>query len=374
MLNSPSAQKGPLQSLSTGQKLLIGIAVAVAAILILGSLFQADTSNQLNVGLQTQPFTVLAILAFGGGILSFVSPCTLPVLTAYFAFAFQSGRKQIATNTISFMLGLATTFTLFGAVGFALGKVLLRNQQLLLLVGGGVVMVFGVMSLLGKGFGGVDTSSGSGAQPQSKTTWGSYVFGLSFAVGWSSCVGPILGTVLTLAAQTTSVWRGMMLLFIYTLGLGLPLLIVSTFFGRMSRKSLFWQLLKGKGWEWNTHVFVVALVWALAIWRILAAVVDYAFRNYDLFGGQAFTLGHDLALLAVTLLGAALWVFTSTEERRTTVHLHTTQLVSGALFVLIAVLMLNGTLATINSLVGPDLALWFVELEEKFIAIFNGGG
>ena len=54
---------------------------------------------------------------------------------------------------------------------------------------------------------------------------GSYLFGLTFAVGWSACVGPILGTMLTLAAQTSSVWRGMMLLFIYTLGLGLPLMI-----------------------------------------------------------------------------------------------------------------------------------------------------
>ena len=362
----------PLQSLSTGQKILVGILTAVALFLLIGTFNEPDTSNQLNVGLQTQPFFVLAILSFGGGILSFVSPCTLPVLTAYFAFAFQSGRSQIAANTLAFMLGLATTFTLFGAVGFAVGKVLLRNQQLLLLVGGSIVMIMGIMSLLGRGFGGVDTSgTGTGAQPKSQTLGGSYLFGLTFAIGWSSCVGPILGTVLTFAAASATVWNGMMLLFIYTLGLGLPLLIVSTFFGRMSRDSFFWKLLRGKGWDWDTHVFAVALIWALAIWRILVAVFEYAFRAYDIFGGQTFTLGHEIGLLVVCVLGAALWTFTSSEEKRVVVKLHSTQLISGALFIVIAILMLNGTLASINSLISPDLALWFVELEEKFIAIFG---
>lgn len=362
----------PIRTLSTGQKLLIGIGTAVLLFLIIGTLFQDSSTPEFAVGLQTQPFAVLALLAFGGGLLSFASPCTLPVLTAYFAFAFQSGRKQIATNTIAFMLGLATTFTLFGAVGFAVGQTLLRNQQLLILVGGGVVMVFGVLSLLGKGFGGVDTSGTGGVQPKSTTVKGSYIFGLSFAVGWTSCIGPILGTVLTLAAQTTSVWNGMMLLFIYTLGLGLPLLVVSTFFGRMSRQSLFWRFLRGKGWELDTHTLVVALVWALAIWRILVAALDYAFFNFSFFDGQTVTLGQEIGLLAVTLLGAGLWVFTSSEERRITVHLHSTQLISGALFILLAILMLNGTLTSINSLFGQyEFSEWFVLLEERFIQLFQ---
>ena len=371
MLKSISIPE-PIRALSLGQKLLIGVATAVLLFLIIGTFSQSNSTPEFAVGLQTQPFAVLALLAFGGGLLSFASPCTLPVLTAYFAFAFQSGRKQIASNTIAFMLGLATTFTLFGAVGFAVGKTLLRNQQLLILVGGAVVMTFGVLSLLGKGFGGVDASGTGGVQPQSTTLKGSYIFGLSFAVGWTSCIGPILGTVLTLAAQTTSVWNGMMLLFIYTLGLGLPLLVVSTFFGRMSRQSLFWRVLRGKGWEWDTHTFVVALVWALAIWRILVAVADYAFFNFEAFAGQTVTPGLQLGLLALTLVGAALWAFTSPEKRKVTVHLHSTQLISGALFVLLAVLMLNGTLTSINSVFGQyEFSEWFVILEERFISLFQ---
>ena len=234
-------------------------------------------------------------------------------------------------------------------------------------------MIMGVMSLLGRGFGGVDTSgTGTGAQPKSQTLGGSYLFGLTFAIGWSSCVGPILGTVLTFAAASATVWNGMMLLFIYTLGLGLPLLIVSTFFGRMSRDSFFWKLLRGKGWDWDTHVFAVALIWALAIWRILVAVFEYAFRAYDIFWWtRPLPLAMKLACWLSLFWERRYGRLPAVKKKRVVVKLHSTQLISGALFIVIAILMLNGTLASINSLISPDLALWFVELEEKFIAIFG---
>ena len=373
MSNSELKSSIPASSLSwrarlTGRNLFIGVGILVIAFLILGTFNQSTGAEpEFAVGLQTQPFLVLAFLSFAGGLLSFVSPCTLPVLTAYFAFAFRSGRSQIATNTLAFMLGLGTTFSLFGAVGFFLGQVLIRSQSLILLVGGSLVLAFGVMSLLGSGFTGIETKTTT----HETTLGGSYLFGLTFAVGWSSCVGPILGSVLTLAAQTTSVWNGMMLLFIYTLGLGLPLLIVSTLFGQMSRKSLFWRLLKGKGWDWDTHVFVVALVWALAGWRILVGVAEYAFRNFDLFAGQQLTTGHSIFILVGAILAAALWTFTSTGEKKTTVHLHTTQLLSGALFILMGIMMIEGQLAAFNNLIPPDLAEWLATQEERLISLFN---
>ncbi|MCA9959413.1 MAG: cytochrome c biogenesis protein CcdA [Anaerolineales bacterium] len=371
---SNSELKSPLPTAQdrtwlNGRNLFIGVGILVVVFLLLGTLFQSGTAsqNELTFGIQKQPFLVLAFLSFAGGLLSFVSPCTLPVLTAYFAFAFRSGRSQIATNTLAFMLGLGTTFSLFGAVGFFVGQVLLRSQTLILLIGGSLVIAFGVMSLLGKGFTGVQTT----AQTHEATLGGSYLFGLTFAVGWSSCVGPILGSVLTLAAQTSSVWRGMMLLFIYTLGLGLPLLIVSTLFGQMSRKSLFWRILKGKGWDWDTHVFVVAFVWALAVWQILVAVAEYAFRTFDMFAGQQFTAVHNIGILVVAILGAVLWTFTTPGDKKTTIHLHTTQLISGALFILMGVLMLQGQLALFNNLIPPELAEWLATVEEKLIGLFQ---
>jgi cytochrome c-type biogenesis protein len=353
----------PLRRLSNLQIVLVGLVILLVVFLILGSLSgQPAAPDEFSFGFETQSFVTLAVLAFAGGLLSFVSPCTLPVLTAYFAFAFQSDRSRIAANTLAFMLGLATTFSLLGAAGFLLGRVLLQNQQLILLVGGAAILIFGVMSLLGRGFSSMAVASAAEQTP-SPGMGGSYLFGLTFAVGWSACVGPILGAMLTLAAQTTSVGRGIMLLFIYTLGLGLPLMLVSTFFGRMSRQSLFWRILRGKGWDWDTHVFVVALIWTLAIWRIVAAAVEYAFRHVALFGGQSFTAVHEYGILVILLLGAALWVLTGSQERRTTVRLHSTQLISGGLFILLGLMMLESQMGLINGL----LVQWSAEVDETML-------
>ena len=226
MLESESSSRG----LSVGKIIVLGTVVLVVIFLIVGTINQTSAPPPtFAFGLQTQPFLVLSVLAFGGGLLSFLSPCTLPILPAYFAFAFQSGRKQIALNTLAFLLGLATMFSLLGAGASAIGSVLRDSQGMIMLIGGALILVFGVMSLLGSGFTGFKQEEES---PRSATLGGSFAFGLTFAVGWSSCVGPILGTVLTMAATTGSVLRGSMLLFIYALGLGLPLLLVSTLFGR----------------------------------------------------------------------------------------------------------------------------------------------
>jgi cytochrome c-type biogenesis protein len=375
----------PLRRLSNVQVVLAGVGILLVVFLILGTLFSQPASpDDFFFGFETQSFATLAVLAFAGGLLSFVSPCTLPVLTAYFAFAFQSDRSRIAANTVAFMLGLATTFSLLGAAGFLLGRVLLQNQQLILLVGGAAILIFGVMSLLGRGFSGMVANSvvansvvanstvantmaiaPADAQTPSPGMGGSYLFGLTFAVGWSACIGPILGAVLTLAAQATSAGRGVMLLFIYTLGLGLPLMIVSTFFGRMSRQSLFWRILRGKGWKWDTHVIVVALIWTLAIWRIAVAFVEYAFRHAALFGGQPFTAVHEYGILIILLLSALLWVVTGPQERRTTLRLHSTQLISGGLFILLGLMMLESQMGLINGL----LAQWSAEVDEAMLNV-----
>jgi len=138
-----------INSKSVGRMILIGLGILLIGFLVLGTFTQPDGSAQPGFGVQNQPFLILAMLAFVGGLLSFLSPCTLPILPAYFAFAFQSGRKQIAINTVVFMLGLASMFALLGASASVLGRLLLQNQQLLLLFGGSLVLIFGVMSLLG---------------------------------------------------------------------------------------------------------------------------------------------------------------------------------------------------------------------------------
>jgi cytochrome c-type biogenesis protein len=354
------------------QLVVAGVVLVIVVFLIIGSVTQASAPEPVFGGLQAQPFFVLAVLAAFGGVMSFVSPCTLPILPAYFAFAFQSGRKHIALNTMVFMLGLAAVFSAMGAGASVLGRVLRQNQSLILLLGGSLVIVFGVMSVLGRGFGGMQKEQQQEEQVRNRTLGGSFLFGMTFAVGWSSCVGPILGTVLTMAGTTGSVIRGMMLLFIYALALGLPLIIVSTFFGRASRQSILWRALRGKGWNVSTSVILVGLVWALAIWRILVAVGQYSFNNISYFAGQEFTTIHEIGLLAVAVIGVLLWIFTSpSRDRKIQLQLHTTQLVSGFLFIAMGLLMLSGTLATFNSLVPPELAIWFAEFEDQLITLFS---
>jgi len=365
-----SSAKGPFRSLSPMQWVVAGVIALVVIFLIIGTVTQSSAPEPVFGGVQTQPFMVLAFLAAFGGMMSFVSPCTLPILPAYFAFAFQSGRKQIAMNTMVFMLGLATVFSVMGAGASLLGRVLRQNQSLLMLMGGTLIIVFGVMSLMGRGFTGMQKQQE--AVSRNNSIGGSFLFGMTFAVGWSSCVGPILGTVLTMAGTTGSVVRGMMLLFIYALALGLPLIVVSTFFGRASRQSVLWRAMRGKGWMVNTSLFLVGLVWALAIWRILVAAGQYAFLNTEFFAGQEFSTVHEIGLLAVAVLGVLLWILTSPRrERKVQLHLHSTQLVSGFLFIFMGILLLNGTLASFNSLVPPDLALWFAEFEDKLITLFS---
>ena len=118
-----SELKAPLsiRSWPIGRLILAGFGIILIGFLVIGTVTQGGDPQQPGFGIQTQPFLILAMLAFAGGLLSFLSPCTLPILPAYFAFAFQSGRRQIAANTMIFMLGLASMFALLGASASVLG-------------------------------------------------------------------------------------------------------------------------------------------------------------------------------------------------------------------------------------------------------------
>src|SRR5262245_19050265 len=193
--------------------LIIGLAAALAVGVL--AVLSVSSSADEAVAPACSSVLVLAPAAFLAGVVSFLSPCTLPILPAYFAFTFQARRERILLMTIAFFLGLATTMVVLGATATALSQLLFRNLSTLTLIGGLIVIGFGVMSLLGKGFTGAQLLD----RPTASVT-GSYLYGATFALGWTACVGPILGALPTLlATQGLAVLQGAILAFLYALGL-----------------------------------------------------------------------------------------------------------------------------------------------------------
>ena len=188
----------------------------------------------------------LALPVFLTGLLSFLSPCTLPILPAYFAVTFQAQRRSIFLMSLAFFFGLATTLTLLGGAISALSGLLFAGRDWLQLVGGLVIIVFGVLGIFGKGFAGVQI-----AERPAATLAGSYLYGATFALGWTACAGPLFGTFMTmlLATGNVAVLQGAVLAFIYAAGLGLPLIFLATFFNRFGRGSGFWKVISGAGFE-----------------------------------------------------------------------------------------------------------------------------
>ncbi|MBC8500205.1 MAG: DUF255 domain-containing protein [Nanoarchaeota archaeon] len=186
-------------------------------------------------------FIVLAILAFAAGILSFLSPCCLPVLSAYFAHNVNANKGEILKNTAFFFFGLAIVFSIFGMGATLVGNLFRENRLVFTQVAGAVIIVFGVLEIFGKGFSGLQIN----LKRNKKTPLGSFLFGGVFAIGWSACIGPILASLLLLSATTGTAFKGSGLLFIYALGLAIPLILVSLYFDRIKNKR-FWRILKGR--------------------------------------------------------------------------------------------------------------------------------
>jgi cytochrome c-type biogenesis protein len=232
---TPNIRETPAVS----RRIIALVVLTLAAISLLVLIFLADPAEQ------TLGVSMLALIpaAFLSGVLSFLSPCSLPILPAYFAYAFQSSKKNIVMMTVTFFLGLATTMTLVGASVTAIGSLLVRNISSLSLVGGVIIIFMGLLSILGKGPTGFQFEDSP-----AKTLGGSFIYGATFAIGWTACIGPILGAILTLlATQGTGILQGAFLSFIYALGLGLPLIFVSTLFSRLGNGSRFWKFIRGKG-------------------------------------------------------------------------------------------------------------------------------
>ena len=179
-------------------------------------------------------------IAFAAGLLSFVSPCVLPLVPSYVTYI--TGltleeltseterarvRGTIILNSLLFIAGFSAVFIAFGASASLAGQLLLTYQDFIRKLGGVLIIVFGlyVMGLLKLKFLMADKRMHFTSRPAGYV--GSFLIGVAFAAGWTPCVGPILGTILLYASTTDSMLTGIQLLTSYSLGIGLPLFITA---------------------------------------------------------------------------------------------------------------------------------------------------
>lgn len=183
----------------------------------------------------------LMIIALIAGFISFASPCSLPILPAFLAYSLRSKRKNLKGMTLSFFLGLSLIFTVLGMTATTFGKFLRTNLTLFSQIAGLLIILFGIYILLGKGFSGLHIK-----QKKPTTYFGSFFFGGIMGISWTPCVGPILASILLLSSTLNSVIQGGLLLFLYAIGLGIPLIILSVIIDKRSRKGIIWKFIKGK--------------------------------------------------------------------------------------------------------------------------------
>ncbi|OGO31616.1 MAG: hypothetical protein A2Z29_03040 [Chloroflexi bacterium RBG_16_56_11] len=175
---------------------------------------------------------VTLLVAFGGGLLSFLSPCVLPMVPVYLASlngpevsGGRNGRMPVFLHSLGFVFGFSVVFILLGAIAGLTGFAIIPNHTVLTRVAGSLLIAFGVFILAALKVPWLNyekrLTAGLG------TTTGyfrSFLIGGLFSVSWTACVGPVLGSILTLASVQATAGRGAVLLSVYALGLGLPFL------------------------------------------------------------------------------------------------------------------------------------------------------
>jgi len=187
-------------------------------------------------------------IAFSAGLLSFVSPCVLPLIPSYLtymtgvSFNDLTAQDSVAKvrwttfrHSLAFVLGFTLVFTLMGASATSIGNLISKHQNLILRIGGGVIILLGIHFLGIIQFKFLEKNKQFQIRRKRIGLFGSFLTGITFAAGWTPCIGPILATILLYASSTGSVSKGIVLLAFYSLGLAIPFffagLAINTFLG-----------------------------------------------------------------------------------------------------------------------------------------------
>jgi len=172
-----------------------------------------------------------ALLVFVEGFLAFISPCILPLLPIYIVYLAgkkdDGNNKTLILNTLGFILGFTIIFVAMGATASGIGALLAGHKLLVQRISGIIIIIFGLhyMGVLKIGI--LNRDKRFEANTENLTILSSIVFGMAFSLGWTPCIGPLLGAALTMAANYDTVWHGMLLLLIFSAGLGIPFFLAA---------------------------------------------------------------------------------------------------------------------------------------------------
>jgi cytochrome c-type biogenesis protein len=232
------------------------------------------------------------MVALAAGLLSFLSPCVLPIVPPYLAYmggvsvSDLSGearaRRRVLLTAAFFVLGLSTVFLLLGFAASVLGRMFLSVQDWFITVAGITVMVFGAHFLGIFRIPFLDREARVETGDRGGSAFGAYVLGLAFAFGWTPCLGPILGTILGLAASEADMMRGTALLAFYALGLGIPFLLVAAFFPRMAGAMAFLKRHMGR-----IERISGLLLWTVGLFMLTGQFTDFSWWLLEQFPALA---------------------------------------------------------------------------------------
>jgi cytochrome c-type biogenesis protein len=220
-------------------------------------------------------------IALAAGVLSFLSPCVLPIVPPYLAYIggvsvsdlgeARSARRRALLAASFFVLGLSTVFLFLGFAFSALGRMFLQYQDWFIAVAGVTIMVFGAhfLGVIRLPF--LLREARLDAGDRGGSAMGAYVLGLAFAFGWTPCLGPILGAILGMAASEADPARGTALLAVYALGLGVPFLLVAAFFPRMTGAMAFMK----------RHMDRIERISGLLLWTVGLMMLTGQFTDFS---------------------------------------------------------------------------------------------
>lgn len=185
------------------------------------------------------------ILAFSAGLLSFLSPCVLPLAPAYVTYLTGSSIEDlndkkskpfVLYKSVGFVLGFSILFIIMGASVSSLGKLFVSNQMILKRIGGILVILFGLHATGLFKIKYFYYEKKLFAFKKIGGPFGSFLMGMAFAAGWTPCIGPILSSILIYAGSTATLGKGILLLSIYSVGLAVPFILTALAIGSMSKQ------------------------------------------------------------------------------------------------------------------------------------------